>query len=105
MAAVYSTRLLQAVGLTADLVYTVPPGFVAIVRDADLHNNDTFGASFFMQGALGQAIWLATRDITDTGYYSWRGRQVLEAGETLTAHIASGTWDVTISGYLLSAAA
>lgn len=105
MSDIYSVRLIQELGLTGSTSYVVPDGMVAIARDLDVYE----GASLlpdvvYLQGALGQAIWFQVGNVEDgLTYGSWRGRQVFNAGESVTIRAASGTWDVTLSGYLLTA--
>lgn len=102
VATIYSTRFLQELGLSGTATYTVPDGFVAVVRDLDAYQDVLPGGTVFLEGALGQAIWSETNDAaTGKTYQSWRGRQVFQPGETLTVSTDS-PWDVTVCGYLLS---
>jgi hypothetical protein len=103
---VYSTRFLEAHGLTGTLSYTVPSGFTAIVRDVDSFIGTPVGVNaLFLHGALGQAIWWTQATIGQSQYASWRGRQVFQEGESIEVEADVGTfdaYDVTVSGYLLS---
>jgi len=105
-APVYSTRLLQAQGLAGTISYTVPAGYILILRDLDVYCHATGVDHVLLIGAAGQAIWHQEFDATTTFYGSWRGRQVLY--ETETVQIAANmsildSADVTLSGYLLTA--
>ena len=104
MASVYSTRFIEVSSLTPSAAYTVPAGFVAVVRDLDAVSQGSVAvAELVMVGAAGQAIYLAFAPISTSMWFGWRGRQVLLAGETLHVDVANGPWDVSVSGYLLTA--
>ena len=98
----YSTRFIGAhVPLTA--TYTVPAGKVAVVRDVDLYYGGSIsGASWFIRGNAGQSFAAGIFPATQSGWQSWRGRQVLYGGEDLVV-VVEDTMDVTVSGYLLDA--
>lgn len=106
MASVYSVRFLQEHGLTSTATYTVPDGFVAILRDLDSYIGTPAGTNgLYLEGDAGQAIWWSEATIGQSQYASWRGRQVLNAGETFSVRADVGSldaYDVTVSGYLLS---
>jgi hypothetical protein len=102
MAGVYSVRFYGAHDLTGLATYTVPTGFVAIVRDFDAFwGVSTAGAEVNLYGHAGQVIYQAAFGLNDVGWRGWRGRQVLNAGETLQI-FTSDAMDVTLSGYLLT---
>jgi hypothetical protein len=105
MATVYSVLFLSQKGLTGSLVYTVPPGYVGILRDADVYAGASLlDQSLFMEDSFtGGAItgWVQSEGNAFAGI--WRGRQVMEAGRGFLFNVASGTWDVRASGYLLTA--
>lgn len=101
MANVYSTRFLMAHATSIE-GYTVPAGYVAIVRDADC----------FYPGGLGQSGQLANASGGIFAYFpfaaaingvlvSWRGRQVLQPGEVF-GFISTTAMDIMVSGYLLA---
>lgn len=103
MATLYSTRFIQAQALAFSAVYNVPAGFIAVIRDCSVYNNSgAASASVFLEGALGQTIFFAGNGIGTQASHQWTGRQVVEAGETITVAVGSGTWDVSVSGYLLT---
>lgn len=104
MTAIYSTRfvLIATAGTGEQGDYTVPVGYVAIVRSID----------FFATSAAPVDI-IATIGPTPIGFVrtqfpaypnsvSWSGRQVANAGEKIGVYVVSGAGHVTISGYLLS---
>lgn len=100
---VYSTRFLGVAGLNGTTAYVVPVGLVAVVRDIDAYANVSVASrELHIIGAAGQTIWWADWNTGDQVARQWRGRQVLEAGESLTV-TTSDLIDVTISGYLLEA--
>lgn len=105
-APVYSSRFIQQVGLDSSASFAVPSGFIAVVRDLDAYCNATIGfANLFMEGAIGQTIAWHSWEVTTQDQFQWRGRQVLEPGETLTVVADTGVGvgiDVTVSGYLLT---
>lgn len=101
---VYSTRFLSVHGVGPVAEYTVPSGFVAILRDLDAFKTgtDESAVADMVNASAGVAIWLGHFSGT-ASWISWRGRQVIPAGETVEVS-ATGTTDVsiTVSGYLLS---
>jgi len=102
---VYSTRFLQAHGASSGASFTVPNGYVAVVRDADIYSNSTGFSAFYLQGADGQALWYAAYNPGDQKSQQWRGRQVYFAGETISVSVDVGgldSIDYAVSGYLLS---
>jgi hypothetical protein len=100
--AVYSQRFIQEAGLNGSSSYVVPAGFKAVLRDLDVYNGAGGTASVFLQGALGQAIWVHRWALGDgASPQDWHGRQVLETGESVTIR-TDVPMDVTLSGYLLS---
>lgn len=104
MAVVYSTLLVAEQGLSAPLSLTVPPGYIWILRDLDLYNGGGLGsAELFLVGSSGQAIyWARQTPGSDASVFQWRGRQVIEGGQSVTVNVTSGDWDVSLSGYVLS---
>lgn len=98
----YSYQFLAALGLNGSLPYTVPGDVRAVLRDLDAYYNGLVEASIHLEGSLGQTIWYNGFSAGGNPQYaSWRGRQVLDPGDTLTVTTDQAI-DVTISGYLLS---
>jgi len=104
---IYSTRFIEEHGLTGSASYTVPPGKVAVVRDLDSYIGTPTGLnSLFLHGAKGQALFWTSADIGQSQYASWRGMQVFYEGEIIEVAADVGiadAYDVTVSGYLLTA--
>ena len=101
MAQVYSTRFISAPLEPAGLTYTVPDGYVAILRDFDAvgtggesvqFTNLDAGATYFLEYFPGSGY----------GNIQWRGRQVVPAGETIAIYVsgASSGGTASLSGYL-----
>lgn len=108
MANVYSTCFYRGVIPTASTVlYTVPTGFVAIVRDITVYN----AMATSRKGLTG---WLIQDDNANPIYatlatspsnlttYQWQGREVLTAGQTVVGLAYDGSWKVRVNGYLLT---
>lgn len=103
MANVYSTAFIGEKELSGSAVYTVPTGYVAVVRDCDVfQGSSSTGVYFQLLGGEGQAFfWCSSLPLT-AQWFQWTGRHVLNEGATLTALVGSGNPDVSVSGYLLS---
>lgn len=101
MIAVYSTRFFALHGANGTFVYIVPAGRTAVVRDVDFYNGGGLSpAYYFLQGSAGQAIdYFQSPDLV-AHTHQWRGRQVYNAGESITVQ-SSQPSDITVSGYLL----
>lgn len=104
MAAPYSTLLLREQGLVGDLDYTVPDGYVCILRDADVYNGGglVITSCYLIDRVSGGTItrWVSATE-TQAFDGTWRGRQVFDAGDVL-GFTTDGAWDVRLSGYLLA---
>lgn len=102
---IYSAQLFCAGALTGNHPVTVPAGQVYVLRDMDAwaetsHNGD----ELLVRGTNGNIIWAVLCDGTFAGSLkSWRGRQVIPQGTTFSVNAASGSWDIAISGYILTA--
>jgi hypothetical protein len=103
----YSTRFIavrQSIS-SGDGLYTVPSGYVAVVRDVVLWNNDSGEQSMSIgatvPGPLNVLIsqWF---NVGSNATVEWQGRQVLNAGDELWAYSAGVDASVMASGYLLS---
>jgi hypothetical protein len=108
MAVVYSHVLIWGLlPYPSGLGYTVPDGFVAVVRDIDIYNDGGAGgglAGFIVYTDSGTPIWQRKQPfVRYQKTYSWRGRQVLTAGDTLECVPFDPNWQARISGYLLTA--
>lgn len=98
---VYSTRFLALQGLSGSQSYPCPFGYRLVLRDLDAWYVGLFDNTVHLVGSSGQAIW--GNGFTGGGtlnYASWRGRQIIEYGESFSVNASQPT-DVTVSGYLL----
>jgi hypothetical protein len=83
--------------------YTVPPGYVVVVRDLDVWSgggsiiNWTFGVNGVCKIAGGAFTVISEQQVA-----TWRGRQIVNAGEEIFFE-SDGATDGAISGYLLTA--
>lgn len=99
---VYSAELAALQNFSGTFTYTVAPGFILVLRDLDASYDGVAGTEMRLLGSQGQTIdrWHGT--ITEEGPHTWRGRQVIGAGQSFRITTTDGT-DVTVSGYLLTA--
>jgi len=105
-AAVYSKRfgIAHDLMIGAELTYTVPVGFVAVLRDIDAYSGILTGNTLlgYLAATPDVVFFQASWGINETGWRSWRGRQVFYAGDTFG--LSSNQFvDGAMSGYLLSA--
>lgn len=104
---VYSTRFVNVSPASTNTVYyTVPAGFVAVVRCMTFGFSEGArinGIATVLLSAANSRIWTSSVTAATTGSAVWEGRLVLPAGETIRAAYtgSAGQW-LTISGYLLS---
>jgi hypothetical protein len=104
---VYSTRFVSVAPASTNTVYyTVPAGFVAVVRTMTFGYAEparSSGIATVLLAAANSRIWVVLVAASTAGSAEWNGRLVLPAGETLRAAYTGtpGQW-LTISGYLLS---
>lgn len=99
---VYSTSFIQERGLNGTFNYTVPAGFVAVVRDADVFwGGGVALPDFRMRGQAGQTIWFYEFVLGHGESIEWRGRQVMDPLGVLSV-VTGDPMDVTVSGYLLT---
>lgn len=105
MASVYSTTFLALAGFSGSTSYTVPPGFVALVTFLSAYVDGVdLSSDLFLEGTAGQAVWWSGTLLAANSYHQWDGKFVAQAGESFGLHTTGAdTWDVTVSGYLLSA--
>lgn len=99
---VYSTRFIGvSLGTGTTATYTVPTGYVAVIRDisATATTTGSTNAEVFVNGAF--TIW-NSGPITNGSTLVWSGRQVLNAGDVLSVHAVGATTQFMVSGYLLT---
>lgn len=101
MSSVYSTRFIGFAADETPPVFTVPAGYVAVVRDIDVVSGG--GAMINWQCSIVEGGKFAVGQFTVESlaqHQEWRGRVVLLAGEHL-AFAADGPVDGAVCGYLL----
>jgi hypothetical protein len=104
MAQVYSASFAQAAEVEGTQQVVVPAGEVWVLKDASLWcNQNTTGYRCFLLGYSGQVFfgWEGATAIADN-LGLWSGRIVLQAGESFQIYVNSGSWDVSVCGYLLT---
>lgn len=102
--AVYSTQFLADYPWGSDVSFTVPAGYIAIVRSIDLFQGGGSGGHE-LQVYLGysSAVVFNVPSSAAGASYHWEGRQVLEQGDELIAtNPSAGPASVLASGYLLT---
>lgn len=102
MVYVYSTQFLAWSDESTPPPFTVPTGYVAVMRDLDVTTGG--GSIISWEAGLVGGAKIAGGQFTDESLFQmaqWRGRQVVPAGEQL--YFASdGATDGAMSGYLLA---
>lgn len=99
---VYSTRFTAWAASELPPAFTVPVGYVAVIRDLDVWSgggamiNWEMGVNGVCKLAAGQFTVISVAQVA-----TWRGRQVVEPGEEIFFQ-SDGPTDGAISGYLLS---
>lgn len=107
MASVYSALLLQGtIPFPGHITYTVPAGFRAVVRDiVALRAAAQPGSSagFFVLGPGSDFIYAVTAPKARNGVtFHWEGHQIVDVGGLITAAAEDDSWNVKVSGYLLT---
>lgn len=103
----YSTQFIGGEPTASSfLPYVVPTGYTAVVRDLEGRNlgpdADTLILRIIVPGPLNVTA-AQLYQIGDDESGQWTGRVVVNAGETIEVVPATNTWQVFVSGYLLSA--
>jgi hypothetical protein len=101
MANPYSTRFLAWEATTSPAPYTVPTGFIVVMRDIDVVSGG--GAIINWIAGINGLCKLAGGQFTIEAlnqFQTWRGRQVVYPGEIIY-FLGDGPTDGAISGYLL----
>lgn len=100
---VYSTRFILAPALEGLADYTVPDGFVAVIREVDASIGATvsaFEVSLVVPGPV--TAWLVSQAGSDGASFQFTGRVVVLAGESFAVRTDGAALDVICCGYLLS---
>jgi len=101
VARVYSTRLLDLAAVTHGAI-VCPPSMTVVIRDIDVFQAaGEVDGYYVLNSPAGAAFAFAEFSGSGAQFSSWRGRQVLQPGETANYSSANPTY-VVISGYLLS---
>lgn len=101
MATIYSTRFCDVtISAGTTPLYTVPTGFVAVIREVLLLIADSGARAQLIRSGGGANIILHTAAAANE-YTQWDMRAVLNAGDVLDGAIVTGTAGFFISGYLL----
>ena len=104
MAKIYSTQFFNGENDTDGAVlYTVPSGFVAVVRSIDVHHVPS--AAGQVCGCVLGSTFVQLGVAAGTTSYNpppWSGRQVLTAGQAMEGVFSGFYQQIAISGYLLS---
>ena len=103
----YSSRFAAAtVGGSSDVLYTVPAQYVAVIRDVEVWNqggtSDSLDTFVNVPGPL-SLILVRFSDIAAGQTAQWKGRVVMNAGDTFSTYSGGNDWGILVSGYLLSA--
>lgn len=102
-ARVYSRNFVALATSTVGATVVVPAGGLYIVRDIDVVDASGSANSFVFEGSSSQVIWFQTYTPGGpTSSFEWRGRQVIEAGDSFRVFSGGGPWHMTVSGYSLT---
>lgn len=103
---IYSTRFYNGPATNGQTLYTVPAGFVVVVRDLEVYN---FSSSAIVQvqvqlGVSGSTsgVLAFVNNVASQVCAQWKGRAVVNAGESLVAFSTGSSFSMLVSGYLLS---
>lgn len=104
--AVYSTQFLAAsTNDSQSFDYTVPDGYVAVVRDLQVRLDEQSSGACYVYITPSDATILQVTSGSEGGAQKqWSGGVVLNAGDVLVALFSTSAFaSVVASGYLLSA--
>lgn len=100
---VYTRQLLGANLLTTSASAQVPAGQVWIIRNACLcARAGTVNDGIVLTGPTG--VWWGAHVLTSLAYslYTLETRVALLAGQSISALVLAGSWDVTVTGYVFT---
>jgi hypothetical protein len=105
MASVYSTTFIAQAGFAGSTSYVVPPGFIALVTNLNAYTDGVdLSSDLFLEGVAGQVVWWSGTLLATSSFHSWEGKFVAQPGQSFGLHTTGfNDWDVTVSGYLLTA--
>jgi hypothetical protein len=104
VADVYSTNFLDLHAAALGIGYEVPAGFKAIVRDIDVFFTALAVINLNIIGPSGGTFAYFSYIPSGSAFQDWRGRQVFSPGDVIgvTGTIDAGSFDLRMSGYLLT---
>jgi hypothetical protein len=102
--ALYSTLFYAGVVTTATpaALYTVPADYVVVVRDIVTRLSSGSADTITVYDGTNLVTLLVATPATTAATSIWQGRQVFTAGQVIAAAVTGGTWQLRISGYLLT---
>jgi hypothetical protein len=103
---VYSVRFFAVEGLTDPYIITIPDGYVGIVRCLTMFWNGDVAGDVYLVGANAETVVYFGATLADgpPRYFTWEGRYVVWAGDTIEVYGSADPVDVTVSGYLIAGA-
>lgn len=84
------------------VVYTVPAGYVAVLRDVDAYFPSGLGPQLFLQDGSVPISFALLAPTAVPGSVQWHGRQVFTAGEEIAVNLTATPIRALLSGYLLT---
>lgn len=103
----YSTQFIAGTPTpSTPLEYIVPELYVAVIRDVEVWLSSGAPLTVYVAAVKPGPLTVAISVFDVTGgatSQQWKGRAVLNAGDTLEAAVSAGAATVLVSGYLLSA--
>jgi hypothetical protein len=105
VARVYSTRFFAgAVTSITSVIYTVPAGYIAVIRDITATMFSTAAGDVLILGINPPGVYNVGFKTYGTNYQPahWDGRMVLNPGDELLANTNATSANVVVSGYLLA---
>lgn len=108
MSAVYSTKFLRGkFTSTGSVHYTVPAGYVGVVRTVDViqyrSGFEQALSGIMLEDSSSNVIWGAVAPFAWSNVpYHLDTHQVFAAGENITLVALDSLWSYAVSGYLLS---
>jgi|HubBroStandDraft_1064217.scaffolds.fasta_scaffold138970_3 hypothetical protein len=103
MATIYSTRFIRGtVDLDSLPSYTVPDGYVAVVRQITAYDGDNILDDYIqLVHSDGTILAAYNAPAGEAGNWAQEFRIVVEDGASIGWSV-QGTWDVYVGGYLLA---
>jgi hypothetical protein len=93
----------NAMPVGATSIYTVPVGFVFVLRDVDMTNNGASNDIYSILDFTANIFIVKYLNVPPDTSVQWCGRQPFVAGEQIGLESALGIGNARVSGYLLVA--